>query len=498
MLTFVLSLSLSVAAAAPRIESSPLRIANVTVIPLDNDDVLRERDVLIRDGRIVRIDAARPVRKHDAARVIDGTGKFLLPGFVDAHVHVATEGAIRGSKDSTVAALDLGNDHVYDKQVLLTFLRAGVVAAANLGGSVASDEDLLWLRDEVAAHRVLGPRLFVGKRINGPRAAVAATPEDPVPASSVNAPTTAADGTAAVQAAKRRGYDFIKPYQFLNRETYAAIVSEARRLGLPTSGHLPELGCATCADRAFVFEHAMDNIAHAEELGRYGRTSDLAPADIDALAAEVARRRIAVTPTLITLKTILFMYMQREVPPVPSPWSDWVDPITRWEWTAPQNRYLSAAFREQPEAPLFSASYDFSRVLTRQLWKRGVLLTAGTDAALPGLPFGLALHLEMQELREIGLSPQEVLRAASLNARRLFAPTLGSGAVRPGELAELVLLDADPLADIRNTRQIAGVVVQGRWISTAEMEKQLNAYAKATAAIAAPLNTDHAPPSGDH
>lgn len=491
MLSLLLSLSLSAAAAPPRIESPPLLIRNVTVIPLDTDEVLRERDVLIRDGRIVSIVATRAARVR-GTEVVDGSGRFLLPGFVDAHVHIATEGAIRGSKDAAIAALDLGSDHAYDQHVLLSFLRAGVTAAANLGGSVASDEDLLWLRDEVAAGRMPGPRLFVGKRINGPRAEVVPSAGTTVPASTVSAPTTAADGAAAVRAARQRGYDFIKPYQFLNRETYAAVVDEARRLGLPTSGHLPELGCTACADRAFAFEHALDNIAHAEELGRYGAESDFAPADITALADLVARRRVAVTPTLITLKTILYMYTQREVPAVPAPWDAWVDPVTRADWSAPQNRYLSEAFRQQPQAPTFSAGYDFGRVLTRQLWKRGVPLTVGTDAPLPGLPFGLSLQLEMQELREIGLSPLEVLRAATLNARRLFAPALGSGAARPGELAELVLLQADPLADIRNAREVAGVVVQGRWISREDLEARLAGYAPRQAALAGQLRAARA------
>lgn len=486
MLSLVLSLGLSAAAASPRVEPPPLLITNVTVIPLDTDEVLRGRDVLIRDGRIISIVATRPSRVR-GTEVVDGSGKFLLPGFVDSHVHIATEGAIRGSKDAAVAALELPGDHAYNKLVLLSFLRAGITAAANLGGSVASDEDLLWLRDEVSAGRISGPRLFVGKRINGPRAEVVPGAGAAVPASSVSAPTSAADGAAAVQAARQRGYDFIKPYQFLNRQTYAAVVDEARRLGLPTSGHLPELGCASCADRAFAFEHALDNIAHAEELGRYGAESDFAPADITALAELVAQRRVTVTPTLITLKTILYMYTQREVPAVAAPWDAWVDAVTRADWSPPQNRYLSEAFRQQPQAPTFSAGYDFGRVLTRQLWKRGVALTVGTDAPMPGLPFGLSLQLEMQELREIGLSPIEVLRAASLNARRLFAPRLGSGAARPGELADLVLLAANPLDDIRNAGEVAGVIVQGRWLSRAEMETRLGEYVQRNAALATQL-----------
>lgn len=492
-LTLCLGLLATGAAMPARDQPPPLLITEVTVIPADTDDVLDARYVLIRDGRIATIATRRPRHLKRGTVTIDGRGKFLVPGFIDAHVHIATEGAIRGSKDPTIAGLDLGDDHAYDRQVLLTLLRAGVTGAANLGGSVASDDDLLWLRGEIEAGRVQGPRLFVGKYINGPRAEVTIPRSTEVPSSSPAAPTNAADGVAAVRAARQRGYDFIKPYQFLNRETYAAIVDEARRLGMPTSGHLPELGCASCADRAFAFAHELDNIAHAEELARYGRESDFAPADIDTLADLVARRDIGVTPTLITLKTIIHMYTQRDVPPVPAPWNDWVDPITRLDWDAPQNRYLSEAFRRQPEAETFSAGYDFARLLTRQLWKRGVTLTVGTDAPMPGLSFGVSVHQEMAELREIGLSPLQVLRAASINARKLFAPTLGSGAVRPGELADLVLLDANPLDDIRNVAQITGVVTHGRWLSREEMDRRLAELVQHSRALQRQLQLRRAP-----
>jgi len=463
------------AAAGPGAETTARWVVrDVTVIPADTGEALPHRTVLIRDGRIVRILEAGAAPRPQDGQVVDGRGKYLVPGFVDAHLHLANEGAIRASKDPVLAGLPLGPDHRYDRRVLLTLLRAGVTGAANLGGGAASDEHLLRLRDQIAAGRMPGPTLYVGKRINGPRAAVAAKPEGAAPASSVDAPTTAADGIAAVRRARERGYDFIKPYQFLNRQTYRAVVEEARRQRLITTGHLPELGCADCADRAFAFAHPLDNIAHSEELARYARVgSGLAPADVDALAQAVAASGASVTPTLITLKTIVAMYVQREVPAVPGDWAQRVDPVTRREWVPPANRYLSQAFRAQDGADAFSAGYDFARVLTRALWKRGVPLTVGTDAALPGLAFGVSVRQEMIELREIGLSPVEVLRAASINAHRLFDPAGGRGAVREGERADLVLLDADPLADIHNVAKIAGVFVRGQWWPIARIDALL-------------------------
>jgi imidazolonepropionase-like amidohydrolase len=467
MLAHLLSLALGASAVTWVID-------DVTVIPADTDEALAHRTVVIRDGKIERILPQRAKAKLENATVIDGRGKYLVPGFIDAHVHIATEGAIRESKDAAIAGLQLGQDHRYDRQIMLRFIKAGVTGAANLGGSAGSDDALLWLRGEIDAGRIDGPKLYVGKRINGPRAAVALTPTEPAPASKPESPSTAADGIAAVRHARQRGYDFIKPYQFLNRETYQAIVEESARQGFITTGHLPELGCASCADRAFAFAHPMTNIAHSEELARVARVEhDLSPKDIEVLAQSVAANGMSVTPTLIALETIVDMYVHRRVPAVPGDWAASVDPVTRRSWAPPANRYLSQAFRDQEGADTFSAGYDFARVLTRELWKRKVPLTVGTDAALPGLAFGVSVQQEMIELRELGLEPIEVLRAASINAHRLFDPRNGSGAVRVGERANLVLLEADPLADIQNVSKIAGVFAQGRWLPMAEIDRKL-------------------------
>lgn len=478
MIAYLLGLALGATPAAstapPAQPAGTWVVEDVTVIPVDTDEVLAHRTVVIRDGKIERILPQASKTKVKGATVVDGRGKYLVPGFVDAHVHLATEGAIRDSKDAAISGLDLGQEHRYDRQIMLNLLKAGVTGVANLGGSAGSDEDLLRLRGEIDAGRMDGPKLYVGKRINGPRAAVAVAPTQPVPASKPESPTTAADGIAAVRRARERGYDFIKPYQFLNRETYQAIVEESARQGFITTGHLPELGCATCADRAFAFAHPMTNIAHSEELARFARIEhDLSPKDIEALAQAVSASGMSVTPTLVTLRTIVDMYVHRQVPAVPGGWDASVDPVTRLDWAPPGNRYLSQAFRDQEGADAFSAGYDFARVLTRELWKRKVPLTVGTDAALPGLAFGVSVQQEMVELREIGLKPVEVLRAASINAHRLFDPKAGSGAVREGERANLVLLDADPLADIQNVGKIAGVFAQGRWLPMAEIERKL-------------------------
>ncbi|MGH8079034.1 MAG: amidohydrolase family protein, partial [Lysobacter sp.] len=173
MIAYLLGLAIGAAApatpsTAAAVETQPAGtwvVRDVTVIPVDTDEVLAHRTVLIRDGKIAKILPQGAKAKIKDAQVVDGSGKFLLPGFVDAHVHIATEGAIRTSKDAALSALDLGTEHRYDRQIMLSFLKAGVTGAANLGGSVGSDDDLLRLRGEIDAGRFDGPKLYVGKLI---------------------------------------------------------------------------------------------------------------------------------------------------------------------------------------------------------------------------------------------------------------------------------------------------------------------------------------------
>lgn len=488
LLAAVVAASSTSAEADSPAEPTSWRIRDVTVVPLDATGSLPHRDVVVRDGRIAAI------TPHDAADAdakpgdVDGRGRFLVPGFVDAHAHLTTEGIVRDARDPCIVGLDVGDDHALDRHVMLMLLRAGVTSVANLGASPHADEALLALRDAIARGRIDGPRLFVARRIDGPRAALVDDAGDmPVPASTRSAPITRTDAIEAVREAKRRGYDAVKPYQFLSREAYRAVVDEARRLALPTTGHLPELGCARCARPRDAFAHRLDAIAHAEELARYAAADDYAPHALERLAREVARRGIAVTPTLITQKTITGMYLDRSVAMLPPEWDALLDPLSRRDALAPRNRYLGEAFRAQPGADRFPAAYDAARVITRELWKRGVPLTVGTDAALPGLAFGLSVQQEMLELRAIGLAPIDVLRAASVHANALFAPGSNDGVVRVGARADLVLLDADPLADLHAITRIAGVSAAGRWRSTGMIDAALAGLAPSLDSIRSQL-----------
>lgn len=192
-----------------------------------------------------------------------------------------------------------------------------------------------------------------------------------------------------------------------------SIVNAAHELGYKAVGHLPELGCADCISRSEAFGTPMDGVAHLEELAKYAFPSSLSVADISALAESVQRGKLSVVTTLVTMRNIVHMYAYRTVPLPRARDLRYVDSLSLAWWLGSHNRYLTPAFRDQPEAPMFPAQYDFERVLARQGWNRGVPLVVGTDATIPGVAYGFSVPEEMIELNNVGLSPNEVLKAAN-------------------------------------------------------------------------------------
>ena len=475
------SSGLSVVAAAAVCLSAPLSatatsteliINDVTVLPMDKESLEEHQVVTIRDGVIVNIERQPAHPASSKAVLVDGRGKYLIPGLVDAHAHIIPLRAAIARAHGRFDALksEIQPSHPYDTKVLFAFLREGVTTVFHLGGG---GEDVLELRDLIQKGDLLGPLLVVGKLIDGPTEAVVDDLHKRPPPSSIEQPETAADGRAAVELAVENHYDFIKSYQHLNEETYDAVEAAAHAAGLITMGHLPELGCRTCVSREHPFLVPMNDIAHAEELGRYAMQNDLDPSELTVLTTWVLRAHSKVTPTLITTRAILYMYVHRNVPQLPEHILDTVDPLTLDAWQPEHTRYLSAAFRAQAGLDRYPAGFDFDRVLTRKLFRSGVPLLVGTDApTVPGLAYGYSVHQEMLELNALGLTPYQVLRAATVSPHELIRDSDRAGLIKADQRADLVLLNANPLTDIRNARNIAGVVVDGHWLSASQLHKR--------------------------
>jgi len=429
------------ASAAAQVESA-LAITNVTVIPMDRERVLHGQTVLIRGGRIVAVGPARTVAIPSSAMKVDGTGRFLIPGLVDAHVHY----------DEDAAGKDPHIDEINAEYSRL-FLSAGVTEVMNLCGSSKN----LALRDSIARGEVDGPTMITS------------------PPCLNDSLMTEAQGAAAATKAKRDGYDFLKVYSFLSADGFRGIMTAAKRADIPVVGHIPQ----RVGTQAMLASGAV-GVVHAEEflynppfrleyLDPHSGAVQLDATHIPEIAHAAHSARVAVTPTLIAYSSIIDEAANLDevlAKPEMRLVSDQVKKSRGWY--AADNARARKLGAPMPLSRL-RLGLAMQKRLVRAFRDSGVVLLAGTDAggSIPMVP-GWSLHDEIQLLVGAGLTPYEALRAATANSGEFFAQHFhagASGTISPGARADLVLLDANPLADIRNTRRIRGVVLRGELVA---------------------------------
>lgn len=405
---------------------------NVSVIPMDRERVLANQTVLVRDGRITAIGDAGRVRVPPGARRIDGSGRFLIPGLADMHVHT------------------------FDRDELTLFLANGITTVRNLHGIA---RHIAW-RDSLARGAMLGPRLYTsGPIIDG---------SPPTRATNVVV-RTPEEAERAVSEQKLAGYDLIKIYDNVPRELYPIIIAAARRAGLPVSGHLPTpVGLAGLLEVG-----GQRSIEHIEELlplFRDGRDSTF----VDSVARQLARAGVWVIPTATVYASALAQSVdgiavrrRREL--------RYMNPATihEWGWEPTAAGFARPGARER----FTRTTGFFERSLIPALHRAGVGMLAGTDAPIPAIIPGFSLVEELRTFVRAGLTPFEAL----VTATRAPAAFLGAsgewGTVAVGRSADLVLLEGNPLESIDAVARPVGVMVRGRWLFREELDRMLEALA---------------------
>lgn len=443
--TFALTISVGHAAR-------PIAIEHVSVISMIADaPVAKDETVIIRDGRIVALGDEKSKPTPDM-QVIDGRGKWLLPGFADMHTHIENVRMARlYLRDPTIP---LGS--VETEDALLPYVANGVLQVASLGAM----SETLAQREEVELGRALGPHIAAAAMIDG----------DPpsLPVGITRVAVTPAEGRQAVRDAAVEGYDLIKVYSKLTLETFLAIVDEAHKNRLRVIGHLPGRG-AGITEKLFVPGFGM--VAHAEEFAMQTAPPDLAKIPAYAAMAKKNGTWLATTLTLDNriveqMSDVASLGKRAEIAYLPAELQGMI---------LHANPYAQHA---SPGAIEFVKQVvAFNRALVREFAAQGVPLVVATDALNPGVVPGFSLHDELAELVAAGLQPRAVLESAT----RLPAEWLGvaedRGTVAVGKRADLLLLDANPLEDVSNSMRIHGVVANGRWIGPAERGRMLEALA---------------------
>ncbi|HEY5414234.1 MAG TPA: amidohydrolase family protein [Gemmatimonadaceae bacterium] len=441
------------AAAAAIVASSPIpaigqpsiAITRVSVIDGDAPSPRTDQTVVIDGNRIVRVGASGSVAVPPGARIVDGRGKFLLPGFWDMHVHTA----ISGGRD-----------------LLSLYVANGVTGVRDMAG----DWDTLksW-RSEIGRGQLVGPRIIAsGPYLEGG--------DVPIPHLLAR---NAVEASAGVDSLIALGVDFIKVHSQLNAESYFAIARRARERGVVFAGHVPRVvGSAAASDSGQKsIEHLLgipaectpaDSVALAPRYTVQGALGRCSSEDLAPLYEKFVRNGTYVTPTF-TAQVEVAVWPTRAVPGdslahyLPKAVRDYVAQIFPMPDSIPPN--ADSVGRAMLEKRLRQVA---------AMQRAGVHILTGTDAPLRNSPPGFGLHEELALLVSGGMAPFEALRSATLEPARYFGMLDSLGTIAPGKLADLLLLDANPLQDIRNTRRISAVVANGRLYAGAARERLLH------------------------
>jgi hypothetical protein len=430
-------------------QSESLVISHVTVIDVTDGQAKPDMTVVITGDRISEIGEASKISAPSGAQAVNAAGKFLIPGLWDMHVHW------------------------YIRDQFTLFTANGITGVREMFGN----SDLLRWRQEIARGSLVGPRMYVASPIiDGP---------EPIWPNSISV-RNEAEGRKAVIRVKEWGADFVKVYSLLPRDAYFGIADEARRQGLTFVGHVPFAVSPSEASDAGQksIEHLTGILIECSDKEDELR-SEIVKAHSPAVRARVVGTALETynkkkaadlfqhfvkngtwqCPTLTVLRSNASLG----------------DPGFRNDWRL---KYIARQIRERwgrrlasrDEGNTAAAKRVFQKELeiVGAMQRAGVPMLAGTDTLNPFCFPGFSLHEELALLVVAGLSPSEALRSATLNPAKFFALDQTLGTIEQGKIADLVLLDANPLTDIRNTQKINAVISNGRLFDRKALDKMLS------------------------
>lgn len=393
------------------------------------------RAVLIIGDRITEVGAAGTLRAPVGARVVDGRGRTLIPGLIDAHIHLNDEAELAG------------------------YLSHGVTGVRNMSGYPFH----LRLAEQIGSGALIGPDFMTTGRILNSEG-----PNEIVLQRTV---TTGDEARAAVRSQHDAGYRALKVYSNLTAEAFDAILDEARSLGMSVAGHSAEGKRSPGIPRRKPFDlsweqslgRGMTTLEHIETIVWHGLRDDLDEGKMRALAARLAASGEVVTPTLIAHRRLVSI-AETKGAYLDQPGSDTINPLVRF-FERGSEEFWSGVDPAEYEGP----HAEFFLKATGLLHRAGVPLIVGTDSGSFAIVPGASLTRELELLVAAGLSNHDALAAAT----RLSAQTLGferTGMIAPGYRANLVLLSGDPLKQIAAVEAPVGVMIAGHWLGESELE----------------------------
>ncbi len=458
LLWIVLAIAASVPIACRKQEAAPAEqpifVQNITVINPGTSSVTPSTSVLISHGKIEAVAPSGQLQAPKNAHVVDGTGRYLIPGLWDMHVHTIMGDWMPGATQIT----------------LPLFVANGITGVRTMGDQLPT---ILEWRDSIAQGKLLGPRMVSsGPMLDGPKPNFPASVQIATPADAVH----------AVDSLKAQGVDFIKIQSSIPRDAYFAAAAEAKKQGIVFVGHVPDTVRASEAAEAGQksIEHYTGVFEGSSTIEDQLITGPRGPRkSVENFDQKRAGQLIA-----------LFVKDQTwQVPTLTWERGQWLIDKTDMKHQ-PLDKYVPVYWKEKTY-PSFVSSimktldtdpyryreryFQMEMEMTQAMHKAGVPFLAGTDTAagVYVVP-GFSLHEELELFQQAGFTPMEALQTATSNPARFLGTEATMGSVAPGKIADLVLLDADPTVDIHNARKIQGVVLAGKYLSRTDLDQILS------------------------
>lgn len=450
-------------------QERPVAFIDVTVVPMDGERLLSHQTVVVVNGRITQVVPSLSANVPSDAVKINGTGKFLMPGLADMHVHfmrrtagesqpfrsAADEG--NGRTTATTRSASASSDNLRENQGLaLLFVANGITTVRNMWGNPAIDE----FARTINSGGDLGPHIYSTGNI---------TDGNPPTWEGTRVVETREQAEQAVLSDKQAGYIAIKVYTRLSKDAYSAIITAARREGLPVVGHVPAAvglqGVIAARQDSiehldrFLFALQRDSEAKDNSWGELLRNVDLTK--LPSFVGAIKAAGIWVCPTLVVA----------DPPRTDSTWLEQKSFVPHGILERYAEMYPGMAASTDPRgAPQGHAI--FSAIL-RGLHEGGAHLLLGTDTVKPGTLPGFSLHEELANFVAAGMSPYEAIRAGTADAAIFLHQESEFGTVATGLRADLLLVQANPLEDVRNVSKRVGVVLNGHWYTEKELTRRL-------------------------
>jgi len=422
----------------PVTQSATTAFVGVSVLTMDSDAVLADHTVIVSDGKIASVAPAAKAQLPAGAARVDGKGKFLMPGLAEMHAHIPGGAATDQAVERT----------------LFLYAANGITTIRGMLG----DPRHLVYRDRAAKGEIVSPRIYTsGPSFNGKTA------------------STIPMAVEAVIAQKKAGYDLLKIHPGVPRDVFDALAAKADELRIPFAGHVPAaVGLTRALEAKYASIDHLDGYVEAltpnpSADSQFFGTNLMSAVDESKFAGIVSASKAAgvwQVPTQVLMDNLL-----NDLPTTTlaeRPEMKFVIPQEALEnWIAQRDK-----FQQIPQADR-AKLLGIRRRFIKALHDAGVPFALGSDAPqLWNVP-GFSAHRELRSLVDAGLTPFQALTTGTKNVGNYFKTESTTGTIAAGKRADLVLLDANPLQNIDNSMKIAGVMVNGRWMTKAEIDKRL-------------------------